>query len=36
MPAPRGMRWVKAGHLRREPFPTLMRKVLAHAGVEVS
>jgi A/G-specific adenine glycosylase len=33
MPAPRGMRWVKAAHLRREAFPTLMRKVLAHAGV---
>jgi A/G-specific adenine glycosylase len=36
MPAPRGMRWVKAGHLQIEAFPTLMRKVLAHAGVEVS
>jgi A/G-specific adenine glycosylase len=36
MPPPHGMRWVKAGHLRSEAFPTLMRKILAHAGVEKS
>ncbi|MFN0262641.1 A/G-specific adenine glycosylase [Tepidamorphus sp. 3E244] len=33
-PAPDGMRWVAPGDMHREAFPTVMRKVLAHAGVE--
>jgi A/G-specific adenine glycosylase len=31
--APQGSRWIKAAELASEPFPTLMRKVLTHAGV---
>ncbi|AVO46908.1 A/G-specific adenine glycosylase [Phreatobacter cathodiphilus] len=31
-PAP-GMRWIAAGEIAGEAFPTVMRKVLAHAGV---
>jgi A/G-specific adenine glycosylase len=31
--APAGMRWVAAPDLAGEAFPTVMRKVLAHAGV---
>jgi A/G-specific adenine glycosylase len=33
--APRGMRFVAAGNLKSEALPSLMRKVIAHAGVEV-
>ncbi|TAK49904.1 MAG: A/G-specific adenine glycosylase [Xanthobacteraceae bacterium] len=31
--APRGMRWVAADAVHGEALPTLMRKVLAHAGI---
>ncbi len=33
MPAPKGMRWVKASALGNEALPSLMRKVVAHAGI---
>ncbi len=33
MPAPKGMRWVKASALGGEALPSLMRKVVAHAGI---
>jgi len=32
--APDGMRWLAASEVRGAAFPSLMRKVLAHAGVE--
>jgi A/G-specific adenine glycosylase len=31
--APEASRWAKTTHLAKEPLPTVMRKVLAHAGV---
>jgi A/G-specific adenine glycosylase len=33
--APRGMRFVPAGNLKDEAMPSLMRKVIAHAGIDV-
>ena len=33
--APDGMRWVPVATLAGEAFPTVMRKVLAHAGLDV-
>ena len=33
--APRGMRFVAAVNLRNEALPSLMRKVIAHAGVDL-
>ena len=33
--APRGMRFVPADNLRSEALPSLMRKVIAHAGIDV-
>jgi A/G-specific adenine glycosylase len=32
-PAPAGMRWAPLATLAGEAFPTVMRKVLAHAGL---
>ena len=34
-PAPDGMRWVPLATLAGEALPTVMRKVLAHAGLDV-
>jgi A/G-specific adenine glycosylase len=31
--APKGMRWIGAGDLAGAAFPTVMRKVLAHARI---
>jgi A/G-specific adenine glycosylase len=35
-PAPAGMRWVAVAELAGEALPNVMRKVLAHAGFDVS
>jgi A/G-specific adenine glycosylase len=34
-PAPRGMRFVAAANLKSEALPSLMRKVIAHAGIDL-
>ncbi len=33
--APDGMRWVVRGELAREALPNVMRKVIAHAGIDI-